>query len=278
MNEIAITPVGRESWPACEQLVREVFEFTDAEVIPAWYMHTATLFGSIARVATLGDATVGFGIAFPAVAGGPCLFLNQLCVAPAHRSRGIALRLLAAIRDAARDERWETMRWTTNAINSQNLYLYLGRCRAQLVGYHPMMYRGLLGRHSGMGANGDEVEIEWDLGANTPDDWFSRRQPQRDVIPETVAIPTEPTGEDKLRIPTNEPSALDGAARSYWVEVPWDAERLYETRPRDCLAWREALRARIGTLLELGYVGTDSVADPGERRSFIVFERASQKE
>ncbi len=241
----AIVPATRERLLECDEVARRVFGFSDAETIPAWLVHTSTLFGGVARMALAGGEAVGFAFAFPAVdEQGACLFLTEVSVLPEHRSRGIGLRLLTAVRDGALELGHERMVWTTNALSSRTLHLYLVRCGAELVRMRPAMYDGLFDHHAPDVINGDEVELEWRL---------------RD---DSVA------------------AALAGPARraaphvdTERVEIPYDVDALRIAPAELRRGWREQVRMGMETLLAAGYRGVDLASDQEARRSFVVFVR-----
>jgi len=232
----------------CEAVVREVFGFSDAEAAPAWLVHTSTLFGGVARMALVGDEVAGFAFAFPAVdEDGPTLFLSEVAVLPRHRGRGIAMRMLAEVRDEALALGHERMIWTTNALSSRNLHLYLVRCRTRLVRFCPGIYEALFAHHAPDAVNGDEVLLEWRL-----------RDP---------AVVAALAGEPSPRPPARAPER---------VEIPYDADALHAAPPAERRAWRESVRAQAEQLLAAGWQGVDLAVDHAQQRSFVVFEEAER--
>jgi predicted GNAT superfamily acetyltransferase len=235
---VSIGPVPRERMLECQRLTRAVFGFREDETIPAWHLYTSTLFGGIARMALVDDAVAGFAYAFPAASGVErFLFLTELSVLPEHRSRGIGLCLVHAVRQAAIELGYDRMKWTTNALSGRNLHFYLARCGARIVRMRPLMYEQLLVGHSADGADGDEVEIDWRLHEQ--------------------AVTVADDSDHQL------------------VEIPWDVEQLRCTAPELRLAWRDRVRAAMTALLAEGYEGVDVAGDRGARRHFVVFARAA---
>lgn len=118
-------------------------------------METTDRFGGLSLGAFADGALVGYSYALPGFDGRPFLLSCGLVVAPGFESRGIGMSLKLAQARHARRAGYELVRWTTNALASRPLRLYLSKLGARLVRYHPDMYRAAFFP--------DEVEIEWDL-------------------------------------------------------------------------------------------------------------------
>jgi predicted GNAT superfamily acetyltransferase len=118
-------------------------------------METTDRFGGVTLGAFADGALVGYSYALPGFDGRPFLLSCGLVVAPGFESRGIGMSLKLAQARHARRAGYELVRWTTNALASRPLRLYLSKLGARLVRYHADMYREAFFP--------DEVEIEWDL-------------------------------------------------------------------------------------------------------------------
>jgi predicted GNAT superfamily acetyltransferase len=270
MSEVAIVPVERARMRECEQLARDVFGFGPGEAIPAWFVDTATRVGGVARAAIADDAVVGFFFAFPGVERGrPLLFLTELAVSPPHRGRGVARRLLAELRAAALARGCTRVQLTTNPLSARNLHLYLTRCGARIVAYHPLLYGDLID-----GADGDEVELAWDLADEGLDARLAGRAGPgvaAGALPGHVL--TRTVERDGVRVMGEQAASVRPRGPRCLVEIPWDADALDAAAPPVRDAWRAGVRAAMATLLAAGYRGVDVAVDEPTRRAFVVFAR-----
>lgn len=123
-------------------------------------MHTTGSFGGLTLGAFAGGRLVGYSYALPGFDGEPFLLSCGLVVAPGFESRGIGAALKLEQARHARRAGYRVVRWTTNALASRPLRLYLSRLGARLVRYREGMYAEVQDT-----ALPDEVEIEWDLDA-----------------------------------------------------------------------------------------------------------------
>jgi predicted GNAT superfamily acetyltransferase len=272
---LIVAAVPRERFRECERLARDVFGFTDLEATPAWHMYTTTLFGGVGLAASLDDEIVGYIYAFPAVTEGkPFLYATELSVRPELRSQGIGMRLMSAMRDAGNDLGYRLIKWTTNAVSSRNLYIYLTRCRARIVGLRSMMYVGLFDNHGEQGLHGDEVEIDWHISDASVEAAVAdppRSSGSCERIAPALLTTTEPAA-DSFRRVVDWRDNIDQDCLRYWVEIPWDAEALEAHSIEAINEWRRAVRRTMRALLERGYEGVDVALDRSERRSFVAFE------
>jgi predicted GNAT superfamily acetyltransferase len=118
-------------------------------------MQTTDRFGGLTLGAFADGALVGYSYGLAGFDGRPFLLSCGLVVAPGFESRGIGMALKLAQARHARRAGYDVVRWTTNALASRPLRLYLSKLGARLVRYHAGMYREAFFP--------DEVEIEWDL-------------------------------------------------------------------------------------------------------------------
>jgi predicted GNAT superfamily acetyltransferase len=278
-GDVVVGPASRERLLECELLARNVFGFSDRETIPAWQLHTSTLFGGVALAAQLDGAVVGFAFAFPGVAhDGRFLFLTELSVAPQHRSLGIGMRLLGALREAAMGRGYARVKWTTSSVSCRNLYIYLARCRACIVRIHPLMYQGLIAGVPKDRVEGDEVELDWHLDdeavasglVGRPRVVVAADEPREVLLTRTADVGGVRTME--VGVATD----VDPGRPRYLVEVPWDVESLRAAPAELQRGWRDGVRAAMTALLDAGYRGVDMRADAAARRGFVVFEPRSE--
>jgi predicted GNAT superfamily acetyltransferase len=222
---------------ACEELEREVFEFTDRDLIPAWEMYTVNLHGGITLGAHLDDELIGYSHAFPGWDdGSPFLFSFGLAVKPAFRSRGVGRALKIAQRWHAREAGYELIKWNVDVLATGPLFLYLSRLGASLTGYQP----GLYGQFRSVAV--DEVVVDWVLDQDLHEESHTERNRQHSWR--------------RRRLERR-------------VEVPWDHESLTATERQ---RWQAIVRSSIQKLLNEGFVGVAVDRDQTAGRAFLRFE------
>jgi predicted GNAT superfamily acetyltransferase len=227
-------------------------------------MHTTDLYGGLTLGAFVDDRLVGFSYALPGFDGGPFLLSCGLAVAAGFESRGIGLSLKLAQARHARRAGYELARWTTNALASRALHLYLSKLGARLVRYRADMYADVMATPFP-----DEVEIEWDLAlAGSP------RPDPRPELPRSVTSSHEPAGGPRRLVEVDEGELAAPSLPSYSVEVPWDRGALAREAPELARQWLAGVRSAMRPLLAAGYVGTATLPDVPGRRSWVVFDRA----
>jgi predicted GNAT superfamily acetyltransferase len=229
-------------------------------------MHTTACFGGLTLGAFVGERLVGYSYALPGFDGRPFLLSCGLAVAPGFESRGVGLALKLAQAQHARRAGYDLARWTTNALASRPLHVYLSKLGARLVRYRAGMYAELVEP-----VLPDEVEIEWDLrtAGSTPS---VRRRTRPRPVTNTRAVAR---GRRRL-VGVDEGLLADPVLPSYSVEIPWDRATLARDEPGLAQEWLAGVRTAAPALLAAGYVGTAVLPDPSTRRSFVVFDRAEE--
>jgi predicted GNAT superfamily acetyltransferase len=177
---------------------------------------------------------------------------------------------LKAQRTVALQRGYDRMKWSTSVLGSRNLYIYVTKLGATVVGYRPELYRQVRVGRPGESSD-DEVEIELSLRrapgrprTRMPALWASAGRDL--VMSETEVV------ENGLRRLTHLGPPPPG--RICALELPWDVQTL-ERRCRGlAVEWQLGLRGAIPHLIERGYRGIALMPDRAEQRAFLVFRRA----
>jgi predicted GNAT superfamily acetyltransferase len=183
-------------------------------------------------------------------------------VAPGFESQGVGLSLKLAQACHARRAGYEVARWTTNALASRPLHLYLSKLGARLVRYRVDMYANL-----GEPVLPDEVEIEWHLRTAGS----TRGRPRRGRPQPLIETRAAPGGPRRL-VGVEEGLLREPRLPSYSVEIPWERVAIAREAPELAREWLRGVRFVMRTLLAAGYVGTAVLPDASTRRSFVVFD------
>lgn len=116
---------------ACVRLQKEVWNFTDIELVPLRLFVVADKVGGQVIGAFDGQEMVSFALAIPgARAGRSYLHSHMLAVRAAYRNAGLGRRMKLFQRDDALSRGFELMEWTFDPLEIKNAYLNIERLGA----------------------------------------------------------------------------------------------------------------------------------------------------
>jgi predicted GNAT superfamily acetyltransferase len=151
---------------ACVDLQREVWGFSDAELVPVRMFVVAHKIGGQVIGAFCGKSLVGFALSVPGVrAGRPYLHSHMLAVNEAYRNAGLGRQLKLAQRDEAIDRNFELMEWTFDPLEIKNAYLNIEKLGAIVRRYSVNQY-GITSSPLQAGLPTDRCIAEWWLQSN----------------------------------------------------------------------------------------------------------------
>lgn len=146
---------------ACFALQKEVWNFTDAELVPVRMFVLATKIGGQVMAAFDGAEMVGFALAIPAMRAGHCyLHSHMLAVRQHHRNSGLGRRLKLFQRDDALARGFELMEWTFDPLEIKNAYLNIEKLGAIARRYNVNQY-GITSSPLQGGLPSDRLVAEW---------------------------------------------------------------------------------------------------------------------
>jgi predicted GNAT superfamily acetyltransferase len=126
---------------ACVDLQREVWNFSDADLIPVRMFVVASKIGGQVIGAFAGDELVGFAMSIPgARAGHSYLHSHMLAVREPYRNTGLGRKLKLAQRDDAIARGFELMEWTFDPMEIKNAHLNIERLGAIVRRYTVNQY------------------------------------------------------------------------------------------------------------------------------------------
>lgn len=147
-------------------LQREVWSFSDADLIPVRMFVVATKIGGQVIGAFAGDQLVGFAMSIPgARAGRSYLHSHMLAVREPYRNTGLGRRLKLAQRDDAVARGFELMEWTFDPMEIKNAHLNIERLGAIVRRYTVNQYGTSSSPLQG-GLPTDRCVAEWWLKSN----------------------------------------------------------------------------------------------------------------
>jgi len=235
---------------ACVDLQREVWGFSDADLIPVRMFVVASKIGGQVIGAFAGQTLVGFALSIPGSREGRTyLHSHMLAVRERYRNAGLGRRLKLAQREDAIARRFELMEWTFDPLEIKNAYLNIEKLGAIVRRYTINQYGISSSRLQG-GLPTDRCIAEW---------WLNSRR-VRQLLVEGRSITVKP--ETVIMVP----------AHIYeWKTDPATRDRARETQ---LMNRQHFLNAFSRGLAVLGYErdqkgnGSFLLAHPEERFEF----------
>ncbi len=188
--EIAVRPCrGLDELRACVALQKEVWNFSDAELVPLRMFVVAEKIGGQAIGAFQGRELVGFALAFPGVRGGRAYLHSQmLAVREQYRNSGLGRRLKLCQRVDALARGIELMEWTFDPLEIKNSYLNIERLGAIARRYSRNQY-GITSTPLQGGLPTDRLVAEWWLKSRRVETLLETGvRPQFGVV-KTISVP-----------------------------------------------------------------------------------------
>jgi predicted GNAT superfamily acetyltransferase len=176
---------------ACVDLQREVWKFSDADLVPVRMFVVASKIGGQVIGAFAGDVLVGFTLSIPGARDGHSyLHSHMLAVREQYRNLGLGRKLKLAQRDDAIANGFELMEWTFDPLEIKNAYLNIERLGAIVRRYSVNQY-GMSSSPLQGGLPTDRCVAEWWLTSNRVRDLLEqgRRSPLNSE--KRISVPAE---------------------------------------------------------------------------------------
>lgn len=152
---------GIEDFRACVALQKEVWNFTDAELVPLRMFVVADKVGGQVMGAFEGSTMVGFALSVPGTRSGHIyLHSHMLAVRKDHRNGGLGRRLKLMQREDALSRGIELIEWTFDPLEIKNAYLNVEKLGAIARRYNINQY-GVTSSPLQGGLPSDRLIAEW---------------------------------------------------------------------------------------------------------------------
>jgi predicted GNAT superfamily acetyltransferase len=152
---------GLDELRACVVLQKEIWNFTDAELIPLRMFVVAEKVGGQVMGAFDGDKMVGFALSVPGTRSGHTyLHSHMLAVRKEHRNSGLGRRLKLLQREDALARGIELIEWTFDPLEIKNAYLNIEKLGAIARRYNINQY-GITSSPLQGGLPSDRLIAEW---------------------------------------------------------------------------------------------------------------------
>lgn len=176
---------------ACVSLQKEVWNFSDADLIPVRMFVVASKIGGQIIGAFDGATLVGFALSIPGARNGNAyLHSHMLAVREPYRNLGLGSRLKLAQRDEAVTRGFELMEWTFDPLEIKNAYLNIEKLGAIVRRYTLNQYGTSSSPLQG-GLPTDRCVAEWWLNSKRVTDLMEEGV-RLQIDPEkTITVPAE---------------------------------------------------------------------------------------
>ena len=176
---------------ACLALQKEVWNFTDIELVPLRMFVVADKIGGHVIGGFTGDELIAFALAIPGAYGGHSyLHSHMLAVREEYRNSGLGRRMKLFQREDALARGFELIEWTFDPLEIKNAYLNIEKLGAIARRYHVNQY-GITSSPLQGGLPSDRLVAEWWLKSKRVDALLNAgRYPAFETV-EKISVPAQ---------------------------------------------------------------------------------------
>jgi predicted GNAT superfamily acetyltransferase len=176
---------------ACVELQKEVWGFTDADLIPLRLFIVAQKIGGQVLGAFDGDEMIGFALGIPGMRSGrPFLHSHMLAVRQGYRNSGVGRRIKLFQREDALKRGFELVEWTFDPLEIKNAYLNIERLGAIARRYNVNQYGTTMSPLHG-GLPTDRLVAEWWLRSKRVEKLLGEGALPEFQVEESVSVAAE---------------------------------------------------------------------------------------
>lgn len=182
---------GLDELSACVSLQREVWKFTDAELVPLRMFVVAEKIGGQVIGAFDDGKLVAFALSLPGSRGGHCYLHSQmLAVQSAYRNAGLGRQIKLFQRKDALARGFDLMEWTFDPLEIKNAYLNIERLGAIARRYHVNQY-GITSSPLQGGLPSDRLVAEWWLKSKRVENLLDQASRGEFETLKTISVPAQ---------------------------------------------------------------------------------------
>jgi len=179
-----------EEMRACVFLQKEVWNFTDIELVPLRLFVVADKIGGQVIGAFDGNNLVGFAFSIPgARAGHSYLHSHMLAVRESYRNSGLGRNLKLFQRDDAIQRGFDLIEWTFDPLEIKNAYLNIEKLGAIARRYNLNQY-GITSSPLQGGLTTDRLIAEWWLKSMRVENLLASGGKPRFKVVEEISVPS----------------------------------------------------------------------------------------
>jgi predicted GNAT superfamily acetyltransferase len=180
-----------EEFQACVALQKEVWRYSDADVIPVRLFVVASKIGGQIIGSFDGDVLMGFVLSIPGSRNGHSYLHSQmLAVRESYRNFGLGRRMKLAQREEALERGFKLMEWTFDPLEIKNAYLNIEKLGAIARRYSVNQY----GRSSSPLQGGlptDRLVAEWWLSSDRVNKLLQDGTKTSVMVEKTISVPAQ---------------------------------------------------------------------------------------
>ena len=175
----------------CVALQKEVWNFSDAELVPLRMFVVAEKIGGQVIGAFDGETMIGFALALPAIRNGhPYLHSHMVGVREGYRNAGLGRRIKWFQRDDAISRGFELMEWTFDPLEIKNAYFNIERLGAVVRRFVLNQYGTTSSPlHGGMPT--DRCVAEWWISSLNVEAVLTGQRPGSRPVEARIGVPVE---------------------------------------------------------------------------------------
>ena len=182
---------GLDEMSACVSLQKEVWSFTDAELVPLRTFVVAEKIGGQVIGAFDAGKMVAFALSLPGSRGGHSYLHSQmLAVGSAYRNAGLGRQIKLFQREDALARGFELIEWTFDPLEIKNAYLNIERLGAIARRYHINQY-GITSSPLQGGLPSDRLVAEWWLKSNRVERLLREALKPKFETLKTISVPAQ---------------------------------------------------------------------------------------
>jgi predicted GNAT superfamily acetyltransferase len=180
-----------EEMRACVTLQKEVWNFSDADLVPLRMFVVAEKVGGQVIGAFAGNEMVGFALSVPGVrAGHSYLHSHMLAVGKQHQNAGLGRQMKLFQRDEALARGFELIEWTFDPLEIKNAYLNIEKLGAIARRYSVNQY-GITSSPLQGGLPTDRLVAEWWLKSKRVETLLQTGKNPRIETPIAISVPAQ---------------------------------------------------------------------------------------
>jgi predicted GNAT superfamily acetyltransferase len=180
-----------EELNACVLLQKEVWNFSDIDLMPLRIFVVSQKIGGQVIGAFDGGEMVGFVFSIPGSrAGHSYLHSHMLAVRQSWRNHGLGRRLKLAQREDAMEHGFELIEWTFDPLEIKNAHLNLARLGA-IARRYSINHYGYSSSPLQGGLPTDRLVAEWWLKSKRVVDLLERKEPPQLQLVQRVEVPAQ---------------------------------------------------------------------------------------